>query len=577
MMRTKLMVDLWRANGSFLTPWFPDVCFGYGWPFFTFYAPLGYYVSAFVYTGLDVTFGWAAKLSFYLSFYLSGLFVYAYVVTIGLRERWDRVHWWGVAAGILFCLTPYHICDIFIRSSLAESWGFAFVPAVFWTLELSRQNWKSGTLALALAVALLMLSHNITALYCALFAGIYVLLTWKPFLWPFRAAVGAILGAGLSAYYWLPAMALKESVRVSNPWTMAALPYRVIEHAVYWKQHLLDRWGKGPSVGGPDEDFGITIGCAVVMAVALTLLAAVQRGFTFRQRWRLIVLLILLAISLIFISPQMRWDKIPALFLYIQFPWRLLIFCTFFGCVAFAAASPALNRWLHPMAICAVAAMICIPPMAWNLKFEPWWFHAKCDSDAELGKFFTYAEGRKFYAGSVAQEFSPVWSKGEYLEPDFHASHPPPKDRLTLVSGMIQVVRYAHSGTEYSYSYSSSVDSVVTISVFDFPGWAVTVDGRDAPELLGRDENGLVRISIPAGEHELKLEYRNSPIGNTANRISLITLGVWYGLGLLSAVGDRRKRRSSAEILETKEAPAHAEPILAVGLVKAPSSDMAQS
>src|SRR4029077_21163081 len=39
------LCKLWRVNGPFHAPWQADWAFGYGYPFYTFYAPLGYYAG----------------------------------------------------------------------------------------------------------------------------------------------------------------------------------------------------------------------------------------------------------------------------------------------------------------------------------------------------------------------------------------------------------------------------------------------------------------------------------------------------------------------------------------------------
>src|SRR5262245_41296830 len=55
---------IWTAQGFGHVPWSPDYSFGYGYPYHTFYAPLGFYVGAVFHVLLGVDFGWATKLSF---------------------------------------------------------------------------------------------------------------------------------------------------------------------------------------------------------------------------------------------------------------------------------------------------------------------------------------------------------------------------------------------------------------------------------------------------------------------------------------------------------------------------------
>ena len=88
----------------FHAPWQADWAFGYGYPFYTFYAPLGYYAGALSHFLLGLDYGPATKLSFYASLYLSGLVMYALVYVIGQREQWPRLAWWALGAATVFIL-----------------------------------------------------------------------------------------------------------------------------------------------------------------------------------------------------------------------------------------------------------------------------------------------------------------------------------------------------------------------------------------------------------------------------------------------------------------------------------------
>src|SRR5690242_2796205 len=51
------LCKMWRANGPFHAPWEADWAFGYGYPFYTFYAPLGYYAGALFHFLLGMDYG----------------------------------------------------------------------------------------------------------------------------------------------------------------------------------------------------------------------------------------------------------------------------------------------------------------------------------------------------------------------------------------------------------------------------------------------------------------------------------------------------------------------------------------
>src|SRR5438445_5702349 len=61
---------LWSTQGFGHVPWFPDYYFGYGYPYHTFYGPLGFYVAAIFHFIFGLDYGLATKLSFYVSLWL---------------------------------------------------------------------------------------------------------------------------------------------------------------------------------------------------------------------------------------------------------------------------------------------------------------------------------------------------------------------------------------------------------------------------------------------------------------------------------------------------------------------------
>jgi len=54
---------VWSATGFGHVPWCPDYCFGYGYPYFSLYGPLGFYIAAIFHFVLRFDYGPATKLS----------------------------------------------------------------------------------------------------------------------------------------------------------------------------------------------------------------------------------------------------------------------------------------------------------------------------------------------------------------------------------------------------------------------------------------------------------------------------------------------------------------------------------
>lgn len=539
--RVRIMADLWRAGGGFQAPWMADQCFGYGWPFFTFYSPLGYWVGAALSFLPGVDLGHATQASFGLSVFLGGLFMYALVVTLGRERDWPRRCLWAGAIATVYSLTPYHLADVFSRGSLAESWGWTWLPLLLLGAETCRRSPRRGLLVVAIATSALVLSHNITALYGPILTACYILGQSRNFRWPLFVLAGGLWGALLAAFFWYPAMRLLPLVSANG---MAYSTEVLHKHCLYWQQYLVETPGRGLSIDGPGDQLGINLGLAILLGSLLSLWALVARRLPRGSRWPVAWSLGLLLALLFVMSPQMNWSHVPNALHFVQFPWRLLVFAVLCGCLATAHAIPALDGWLHPTVFAALAVVLTLSAPRTIMSFD-----SKFASDADLEKFGARQESpRDFLAGCEAHEYLPRAVPFHYADSAWQHSHPAPDNRLTVLEGTAAVNAYEHRGAAYRYAYEAAGDAAARIHVFDFPGWRLRLDGIDRPDLRRPDSDGLVGVALPAGSHELRLDYTISPAGRHARRVSAAAWAAWLAVAAWPAVARRRRRPHSGPV-----------------------------
>jgi len=550
------LCKLWQVNGPFHAPWQADWAFGYGYPFFTFYAPLGYYAAALFHFILGLDYGPATKLSFYSSLFLSGLLMYALVYLIGRREQWPRLAWWALGAATVFALTRYHLTDIFVRDALAECWAWPTLAGVFLGAEVARDHPWPGLLLIAVMQAGLMLSHNVIAMYGTIAIGCYVLLIASNVRWPITVMLGGALGAAMAAFFWLPALILVKLTNASlthRPDVSSTItPASVLhEHALYWQQHFIERLGIGGSIPGPDDPMGINLGIAVLVGIVLAAIALFRPGLSRAQRYRLCVCLGLVGIFAFAMSRQMNWERVPAILRYVQFPWRLLIFTALFGCLAAVMAAPVLDRWLHPLIWVLLAALMAIPTLPAILNL-PGLLTDRGTTERILRWYARWEKGGGWYAGCNPDEYWPLTVKPPLTDSKFLYSNPPPANRLKEASGEITVENYDHKGTTYSYRYTAPSDVTATIAVVYFPEWELRIDNHRQDDKISMSANGLVSVQLPCGTHSAELKYGLSPIGRIARIISYLGWAVWVGTVILLAIQRWRKygrRPSPAQAL----------------------------
>ncbi len=173
-----------------------------------FYAPLSHYlvvIVALILKPLGVPLIVAYKFVLLMTTYLSGIVMYKLI----FRMTKNKVA--ALIGAVIFLIYPYRIFAALCRSAFAEALAASFVPIIFLGIYdvINEEKVSSKSFAITIiGVTLTLLTHNITAVYAALFAGIYIVfnihkiikkLKYKEFV--FYAIVSVILILGLSSFY----------------------------------------------------------------------------------------------------------------------------------------------------------------------------------------------------------------------------------------------------------------------------------------------------------------------------------------------------------------------------------------
>lgn len=552
--RIQQMAKVWAANGPFHTPWLPDFTHGYGWPVFTFYAPLGYYVGTAGHFLFGLDFGPATRLSYYLSVYFAGLLMYAYVCIVAHGKGWPRMQWWALVAATLYTFAPYHTTDLFARSALSECWAWPALAGVLCAIEVSRTRPGYGFFLTVLASGLLILSHNISAMYGAILIGLYTVLTAERVRWPFLVAAAGFWGALLATYFWLPSLELKKLVLAGDPVNFEASAQWLHDQALFWRQHLIENYGRGFSTTAPNDQIGTSMGYVILAGSLMSLVAMFRPGLTRVQRYRVGLMLGFVAVLLFVMSRQMPWESVPEIFRYVQFSWRLLIFTSLFGSIAIAMSSPVLDRWVHPGILIFVAV---VNSLAVNNLYviQPYEIDPPDDS-ALWANYMEEGEAEGWYGGNIKGEYLPLTADPKFGQPAYHAANPAPENRWETLAGEVEVFRFVQRGTEYRYQYRAEGDALVQAHLFYFPGWEFEIDGEAAPERMGLVEDGppeasgdrgLIALELPSGGHEAVLRYTITEIGREALWVSYVAWAAWAMLGVGLFVHARRRGTLGAD------------------------------
>jgi hypothetical protein len=251
----------------------------------------------------------------------------------------------AVAAGAVFLTAPYLLTDIHGRFAYPELVSFTLLPVVFFYLARAfTARGAAPVLCGAVAWSGLALSHNVTYLYASIFFCLYLAgcLAWRRayLLGVLRVGAGYLAGLLLTAWYIVPQLSVIDCL-VARELTGAV-------GALAWLTPLgvLLAPTVVPPVPVPDAaidnpmQFGMQVGWPILAAAALSvyyLRRSRMSGWTLRRPALCLVALFALALFMVW-TPFDFWRRLPAIFGFVQFPYRLLMFVVLWGALLSAFA-----------------------------------------------------------------------------------------------------------------------------------------------------------------------------------------------------------------------------------------------
>ncbi len=537
-------------GGAGYVRWAPDLWLGYGYPIFNYYSPLTYYLANLIaLVGLDIV--TAVKAVFILGLLGAAAGMYVFV-----RANWGERA--GVVAAAAYVFSPYLLfIDPHTRGDLAEFFALALFPWLLWILDAPRGYWRLeigerqsatpkrvwrafGNLKSAIGVALwaaLILTHALMALVISV-----ILVAWM--LWQLSAnwsrkttlRQSPSLGGsslvirhltfvlGLSAIYWLPFVLERNAVHLN---VVGPGQFDFHNHFVAWR----DLFAASPALdlGATAPKYIRNLGLAQWLLALLAIPLVIR--FRREPQARLLLFFVLCSAALIFLmlSPSaFIWEHVP-LMPFIQFPWRLL------GPAAatLAVCAGANTQYLLPnfkwakegitvtalLAILILALPTMYPP-AWSA--DPW-------PTSPRGIIGVEQEGRWLGTTSTG-DFIPSTVKSEPpANADLIASYERGQvdkfDHTTLPQSASAAV-VEHGPTRDCFTVTSPQPFVARVLTFDFPGWRAAVDDQPVP-ITPSDPQGLIEFPVPAGTHEVRVEFGSTlprTVGAVTSVVTLLVL-----------------------------------------------------
>lgn len=495
-------------HGDFYPRWLSVTYNGKGSPFFNFYSPAFYQIAAWLHV---------AGLPLLLSIKIPSLILFfggAWGMYLWTREHFTNTG--GLIAAIIYLFTPYHFVDIYVRGAFAEFAALAILPYLFWSIDQTLKSDKNlrDVVLLALCSALLLLTHNLSTIMIFPFALLYTLFRFyqsgSDRLRLLAVAAGPIIGAGLSAFYWLPILFERKALyNFSGALTTGYFSYEY--HFVYPGQWFSSFWGFGESLIGPEDGMSFQIGLLLSGSLLLSLLALFKLQRTQRQFLLLSLTLGCLALLLTTAATAFIYQLLPPL-AYIQFPWRFLGPATLLLAASCGALGPAFQaQRFYPLLIIVLIGLAIFLSAGQRTVQQ-----SITENFDELEP--AAISEQLFGPMCSGDEYLPRWATAEAFDSQTDGKPQTSSGSISQLLVQGKKMRFTVSGSEKQ--------ATVTVPWFYFPGWQASIDQNSTP--VTPSPLGFLELLVPPGAHNIELSF-----DSTAPRIAgwLVSASTLAGLG----------------------------------------------
>ena len=512
--------------------WLFDLAFGFGYPIFDFYPPLAAFVAETLHL-LGMGFVDALKGTDLLCIIVAALGAYGMGAEFFHDAKHARLA--GFLTSVAYTFFPYFLIDIYARGAIAEALAAALLPWLIWSLRRGlREPTITSVLWTALLSALLLVVHSLTLLMVAPVLIAYVLLELFSQSAPARrsalryVASSVLLGAGLSAIYWLPFIAELNQVKMGKGIASIVAvfsdhflaPAQLVQLSPFYQYH--------------DAPFELAL-----VPVALGIAAIVVAALT-RHRLALFFgsVSILAAVTM---SEPLRgvWLAVP-LATMVQYPWRVSILIGLGFSIAIGALPvvqvdrlesltsrlPKFTRQplaLPNLAFTAVLATALIWSAIANLAPQQVFFPPNAPTTAQLARFEAYSN----FVGTT------TW--GEYLPATIDVSnlltYRAPQVQPSDSVARVQIDRWA--GSVRAFHVSASHPISLSLRSFYFPGWQATVDGASTPTFPSTPL-GLLTTRVPPGQHQVTFMLKDTLSQRAGTILSILSALVFVSFSVIA-------------------------------------------
>jgi len=510
-------------QGNLHPGWLASPNFGYGDPVVRFYPPALYYLLA---VGRSLTGNWyhgsLLALTLVSAFGTLGAYFWARSFVPGRIAIW---------AAVFYAFMPYHLAEIYQAAQLAEfAAGAALLFALGFTKRVCDDGRIRNVVGLAAAFALLLLSHLPLAVFGSLTLLVYALLSLvknQKSRALVRLASAVFLGLASSAFYWTSVVAEMRWIIADGVNPDPLLDYR--------KNFIF-------STLSPEKSETLWwMGLLLVATLSMLLPALVifLKRFATPNRRSLMAVGLLVFLSLIMCTALSKpiWVALPFLSL-AQHPFRWLAVVSAAVPIVMAASVPfwfeRFKQRSRPVAFATVGLVIISMTFSISQTIRGATYLSRSSFEQML---------RPLNEAPGIIQWLPVWASAAAQDkPSYEKCVPPPAgEKVAAGARAVQTSKWDALNRTFTIGPGPTMDA--RVSVFYYPHWIATANGRVLPTHPGAD--GALLISLPSQPLTINLEFREPPRTMISTAASIFSWTLLASLLIFGSLADRRRQHDA--------------------------------
>ena len=409
------------------------------------------------------------------------------------KDLWKN-KWAALTSAALYVYVPYRIIDLYVRGSIGESLSFILFPLILLGIKKIYDKKRVFDMAIVgILYAFLITTHNIMTILFGIVVAFVLLvgLLKKDISFLTRLLLSLFFSLCLSAFFWIPAIFEKNLILLSK------IP--IADRSLYFVkplQLIIPQWGYGVPTG--QNPFSYQIGIPQLIIFVLAIIFALKNIREKYAKIALFLIVVIVCISFLLFSPSAIIWKVTPLLSEINYPWTLLAIIIFLISL--------LAGYLARLGKAFVLTVIALGIVAMFL-FTP---YAKPQYAVNRGDSF-YLTNQATTTSSNEQ--MPLWVKKMPIKS--------PMQKVELSSGKIDSLSY--NSKKISFVVDLPRPETVRINTIYYPGWAFLIDGVKTDINYG-NQFGVMEVNVLAGKHNIKGEFRETPLRFLSDIISLVSI-----------------------------------------------------